>query len=338
MPMMPRNHQVVRILDVLRALARLDGVDLYELAERHGHTPRNVRRDLEALESAGLPLVKERDGKRMRWRVAFNDTLLKVSELLDASHYLALKAAVSQVPLHQGSSLFAALEDLHGRIEQAVGESGRAQLQRIERCFADRERFAYLQAPPDVLFALVDAVAEQRLCDLRYRPPTGQRHDFRVLPLKIFSHDGAAYLLCQVQGRERLHTLHLHRIETLTVRDEHGTPPVDFDAATWSSSVFGVVTGGPPTRYRLRFDAEVAPYIRERSWHPSQALTDVDGGGVLLDFTCGETWEVATWAASWRAHVEVLEPASLRSEFAALGGWLRSTYGSPGPARRRTRP
>ena len=60
----PRNAQLGRILDILRALDRRDGVDLYELAEQQGTTVRTIRRDLDALRDAGLPLSEETEGKR----------------------------------------------------------------------------------------------------------------------------------------------------------------------------------------------------------------------------------------------------------------------------------
>ena len=70
-----RNVQLVRLLRVLRELDVLGGVTLEELAVRHGATTRTIRRDFEALEAAGVPLVEseEKDGKKKRWRLAFKD-------------------------------------------------------------------------------------------------------------------------------------------------------------------------------------------------------------------------------------------------------------------------
>ncbi len=93
-----RNEQLVRILSILRDLDRLGGADLYELAERYGTTVRTIRRDLDALQDVGLPLVEESEGKRKRWRVAYRDRIQHLSGLLDATHYLALRVAISEMP------------------------------------------------------------------------------------------------------------------------------------------------------------------------------------------------------------------------------------------------
>jgi predicted DNA-binding transcriptional regulator YafY len=72
---MARNRQIVRELILLRTLeqARM-GYTLRELALRSGVTTRTIRRDLEALEEAGVPITDideraETVGAERRWRV-----------------------------------------------------------------------------------------------------------------------------------------------------------------------------------------------------------------------------------------------------------------------------
>jgi len=127
-----RNEQLVRLLQILRDLDRLGGLDVYELAESHGTTTRTVRRDLAALEAAGFTLIAERDGARLRYRIDLTGKLAKLSSLLDASHYLALRVAMEPgAPMRNTSRVFADLEDLGTKIEAAIGAAGREQLARM---------------------------------------------------------------------------------------------------------------------------------------------------------------------------------------------------------------
>jgi predicted DNA-binding transcriptional regulator YafY len=68
---MARNRQVIRQWQVVRAIEGRKGATLVELAEQCNVTTRTIRRDLEALEEAGFPLVDEpgTDETRRRWRV-----------------------------------------------------------------------------------------------------------------------------------------------------------------------------------------------------------------------------------------------------------------------------
>ena len=71
---MPRNDQAIRQLIVLKKLeSSRQGLTLEQLADgldssatRH---PRTLRRDLDAVESAGYPLLTERVGGRTRWKL-----------------------------------------------------------------------------------------------------------------------------------------------------------------------------------------------------------------------------------------------------------------------------
>ncbi|MFO0598700.1 MAG: DeoR family transcriptional regulator [Myxococcaceae bacterium] len=63
-----RNEQIVRVLQLLGDLTRRDGWDLYELADRYETSTRTIRRDLDALANAGIPLKRVAgEGSRLRW-------------------------------------------------------------------------------------------------------------------------------------------------------------------------------------------------------------------------------------------------------------------------------
>lgn len=329
-----RNEQIVRVLRMLRDLDRTGGATLYELAERYGTTVRTIRRDLEALEEAGIPLKKELapDSSKHRWMVD-GDGTARLASLLDATHYLALRLAMDEgKTVRKNENLFATLEDLSYRVERALGTKGRAQLAEINDCFYSWEKFAWRSAPVDVLWPLVKAITSRRACSVSYRAPTSGNkvRTFKVLPLRLFVHNGALYLHAWQPKFRQVLLLNLMRLKALEVLDEALVPPPDYDVQKLEATAFGIFIGPDPVRYRLRFGPKVAPYIEERTWHPTQTLEREDGGGVVLTFECAESYEVPAWVASWREHVEVLEPARLREEFAGYAQYLAATYGKPG--------
>lgn len=328
-----RNVQLIRILSILRELDRVDGVDLYELAQRHSTDVRTIRRDFSALEELGIPiapLADESDGKRKKWRVAYRDKLNQLSDLLDVSHYLALRVAMDG-PVGKSTSLFATLEDLADKIEAHVGTAERKQLQAIAAAFYTYEKQAYRSAPLDVFWPLVGAIAARSYCKIVYRAARADAADkeIKILPLRMFSYQQAVYLHAFVPKHAEVIALNLQRLRKLDVLAERGTPPASYRPEQWEQSAFGVFAGKTSTTYRLRFTPKIAAYIRERSWHQNQELRELPDGGVELTFTCGASYEVTSWVASWRAGVEVLAPASLRQELAELGAWMQSTYAPP---------
>lgn len=325
-----RNNQLARTLGILRDLDRVGGVDLYELAQRHGASVRTIRRDLEALQEVGLPLEAEAGGKKKRWRVAFSSRLTRLSRLLDVSHYLGLRMAMGQVGgAARSSQLFTSLEDLSDKVEDALGKKSRDTLAAIERCFHSYEKRTYRSAPPDVFWPLVMAITEERLVQVTYRAPKASPEEktYKVLPLRLFTYEGVLYLMAYMPRHDNYLNLHLHRLLSLKVLKEKQKVPAGFDPEILENAAFGVYHTGKPVTFRLRFAPGVAEVIRERTWHPSQKIKDLGDGSVELTFRCVYSYEVTNWVAGWRANVEVLAPKKLRQEMRDLGNYLGETYG-----------
>ena len=324
-----RNSQVVRVLSIIRDLTRLGGVDVYELAAKYGTSERTIRRDLDAILAMRLPLVEEHDGKKKRWRLDFKGDLARLAELLDVSHYLSLRMAMDQgaktaVP----SPVFASLEDLANKIELALGKKAREDLTAIERCFHSYEKQAYRDAPVDIIYPLLKAITDNRLCRVTYQAPhvKPKQKTFTILPLKLFHYRGAIYLMAYMPFYKNYMNLNLHRMKAVTLTSKNLETPKDFDPEKLENAAFGVHHTGRPVTYKLRFAPWVAPFIRERIWHPSQTLEDTKDGGVVLTFRCAKTYEVKAWVASWLDGVTVLAPKSLKDEMADLGEWLVGQY------------
>jgi predicted DNA-binding transcriptional regulator YafY len=330
-----RNAQLDRVLKIIHDLTRLEGIDVYELAQRYGAAVKTIRRDLESIQVAGLPLDEEEaaEGKRKRWKLAGQrGGLARAVDGLDATHYLALKMLMADAgAVTRETGLYAALEDLLGKIEKAVGEKGRPRLEAVERAFLPWDKQVYVGAAKEQVWPLVDAIEGGRVCQVAYRAAStgGATRTHEVLPLKLFVHDRGAYLLCQFLRNGSFGTLNLHRLDKVELTERTAKPPADFDAARYAESAFGIYPGAKPVTYVLRFAPEVATYIRERVWHPSQTLKDLRGGGVELRFRCGESYEVTSWVAGWREWVEVVKPVALRGELRSLGYWMTGFYGPP---------
>lgn len=323
-----RNALIVRLLALVADLSRRDGCTLYDLAARHRVAVRTIRRDLDALAEAGVPLVDESDGRRKRWRIEGADTRAQVAGLVDASQVLAIQAALRGVASTSRATQ-AVLGDLADKLTRTLGAADRQRFAAIAACFDDRERATFEEVGADVLLPMITAILERRCCSIAYRPPGADTSTHLVLPLKLFARDGSAYVLAHHRRRDAVITLALHRIQRLAVTRDRGEVPRGFDVERYLDSMFGVHGGVTAVTYRLRFAPEVAPFIRERRWHPDQTLRPKRDGSVVLEFTCRESFQVAAWVASWRQHVTVLAPENLRAELRELGAALAERYASP---------
>ena len=89
--------------------------------------------------------------------------------------------------------------------------------------------------------------------------------------------------------------------------------PEDFSFEDFMSPSFGVFQG-EPIKAKVRFDPDVAGYIREKIWHESQEIHTQEDGSIIFEAEVAGTEEIKFWIMNWGSKAEVLEPESLREE------------------------
>jgi predicted DNA-binding transcriptional regulator YafY len=93
--------------------------------------------------------------------------------------------------------------------------------------------------------------------------------------------------------------------------DETFTLPPDFDyAAANKASRFGVFESRPE-KFSLEFYDWAAVEVREREWVEGQKLTELDDGGVRIDFTAGQYERILGWVLSFGRFARPLAPSRL---------------------------
>jgi predicted DNA-binding transcriptional regulator YafY len=91
-------------------------------------------------------------------------------------------------------------------------------------------------------------------------------------------------------------------------------------------SSFGVFHG-PPASVKIRFGKDIAGYITEKTWHPSQKVSVRADGSVIFEAEVAGTEEIKHWVLKWGAKAEVLAPESLRQEIRREAEEMMKTYG-----------
>jgi predicted DNA-binding transcriptional regulator YafY len=69
---------------------------------------------------------------------------------------------------------------------------------------------------------------------------------------------------------------------------------------------------------KLRFDKSISNKIMSTIWHPSQVLTLLDNGSVMLTLRVRDNIDFRSWILGWRDNVEVVEPKILRNQISNI--------------------
>lgn len=326
---MPRNAEVIRQWSILRDLEASRRLTIDELASRTGVTTRTIRRDLEALQSAGFPLFDETYEGKKYWTLehrAFkrlDDTGFTLAELSALYFSRTLVECLAATPFQQ--DVRSAFAKLAGALTPGM------------RVFLDRLPLV-IQAKADPgthptsargkeLSQLLDATLNHRRVTMRYHSFSSNREkEYLVEPYRVVFAQGALYVVAFVPEYKAQRTFAVDRIRSLSVSEEK-FEPVELEEDAFAHSLG--VHQGPPERIDILFDPQIARYVKERVWHASQEIKEEPDGGVRLLLNVSNDWPLRSWILGFGPLARVMAPASLVRQIVAEVRHASDVYTSP---------
>lgn len=145
-----------------------------------------------------------------------------------------------------------------------------------------------------------------------YGAKKGEVSQRTIDPYRLLENRGTWYVVAYCHTQKDLRIFALHRIEKLTLLDEHFHHAENIDMDKWIESAFLLEHGDIEQTVKIHFQPLAARYIRERQWHHSQKLHEYKDGSCTLEFVTQSLDEVKRWVLIYGAEAEVLEPLILR--------------------------
>ncbi len=303
-----RADRLVAIVLLLQKHRQLTARDLSQHLEV---SQRTILRDMEALSTAGIPVVAER-GQSGGWRLMENyrTTLTGLNEGEVQALFVNPPAKYLSDLGFERSSTSAALKLL-----AALPLTMQTIAERIqERVFIDESGWNRQEEVVPYLKQLQQAIWQERTVFLTYRRGDETTIERTVHPLGLVVKGSVWYLVAVVpQGDVR--TFRVSRITSALINDELFERPLDFDLARFwksSSAAFQQKLSGyvmkarvskaalPWVRYGGRFaKVEIAAEPDPDGWTAIEVRFDVEEGALQ-------------YALGFGAELEVLEPLTLR--------------------------
>ncbi|MBX3300710.1 MAG: WYL domain-containing transcriptional regulator [Nitrospira sp.] len=314
---MPRNDQAVRQLTVLKKLeSSRHGLTLEQLAEgldpsatRH---PRTLRRDLDAIESAGYPLLTERVDGRTRWKLL--DGIRSTPALrLSPTELMALTLSRRLIAPLEGTALHASLQSALNKAAAVLPPEGLALVHQLEGTFSvglgPHKRY---KRHREIVERVTRAITDKKRIQVRYESASRGRTTRReVDPYRLWYASGGLYLIgyCHLRNEPRMFAV--ERIKSVTATDLPYQIPLHFDFDAFVEDSLTVMRG-PRIEVELQFDKATAAWVKDRVWHPSQQLQRLPGGKLRMTLTVADSRELVGWVLSFGSGVQVINPETLR--------------------------
>lgn len=312
---MSRNDQVIRQWHLLRRLESARGVTIEELTEslpddyrRHSRT---LRRDLEALEASGFPLITERVDGHTRWRLM--DGFRHVPALaFSPTELMALTFSRDLLRPLEGTAIKGALDSALNKATAALPPQGQTYVRQMQDFFSvglgPHKNYRQHQ---DTIDRVTQAIAHLRTLQIRYYSASRNATTRREIdPYRLWYVAGALYLIAYCHWRREVRLFAVDRIRSLTVTDHPYQMPLGFDLEAHVQDAL-VVMRGKPVTVELLFSKSAAPWVKDRVWHRSQTLTPQKGGRLKMILRVGDTPELIGWILSFGGEVQVRKPAAL---------------------------
>jgi predicted DNA-binding transcriptional regulator YafY len=172
---------------------------------------------------------------------------------------------------------------------------------------------------------LARAAARCEQLKIAYRKPGQKKAEDRVIdPYHLANVNGEWYLFAYDHLRQDVRTFSPMRV--LRIEKTGTTFPRNdaFSVQEQLRNSFGIHAGTKKVKVVLRFDEQVADYIREKKWHASQKLRELKNGAVELEMTLSSLVEVERWILSWGGRAQVLQPEELAANVRAAGRRIAS--------------
>ncbi len=315
-----RADRLVAALLLLQARGRVTAAALAAELEVSVAT---ARRDLEALSSAGIPVYPQA-GRGGGWQLlgGARTDLTGLTAPEARALFLLLGPASAAGPSARGA-LRKLLRALPGTFRAEAAAAAEAVVVDLagwgERA---RER-------PEVAL-LLDAGVGRRVVEFDYAGRGGAPARRRAEPWGLVDKDGTWYLVAGTAAGRR--TFRLDRMGTPAVTGELFERPADLDLpGAWDEVVGEMERRRSPVEATVRVPARLVSVLRDRF---GRHCTVVDGpdadGRVRLRVAAHTVRSVAEQLAGFGGAVELLGPAAVRAELAAIGAELVAAHGSSG--------
>jgi len=294
-----------------------------QLAEEYQVSSKTIQRDLDYMRyQLDAPIAYSAQHRGYHYTEAsYKLPAISIKE----SDLFAIYLAEKLLEQYQGTPIYHSLCSVFRKIEDSLPD--KIDLEPGD----DSSRFTVLPASttviaPAIWETVTAAIRLSRRLRVRYQTP-GNKAQLRDLdPYHGVRFEGDWYLVAYCHLRREIRTFSLARMITVEMLAETFAIPESFDFRRLTGSHFGVHWSDALYEVRIWFAAEVAGYVQERRWHPSQRIEEQEDGSLILSMTVNHLLELKRWVLSWGSGARVLAPEGFRADVARIVREMAELY------------
>ncbi len=332
--MTEKYGRIHRLLKILTLIQSETGWDAKRLAEECNTSERNVYRDMQMLQGAGIPYFHDEQTKGYRVRrdffmppveLTFEESLALIvlaGQIGDKEQIPFTKAAARVVAKVRGQ--------LPDKIRKELGDLD----QHIEVQLA---RASSEDGIKDVYDHVRNAIADRRELECSYESIANREQAdesdpevFQFQPYRLYFDQRAWYAIGHHSNRDEVRCLRLSRFSQITPTDKPYLIPDDFSMDERRGNAWRMIKGETSYKVELHFDKSFAETIADTHWHATQQIDWLEDESILFRCEVDGLDEIVWWVLSMGPHCVVKQPAELIDRVKELAGRTLAHYDGHG--------
>ncbi|MFN3191187.1 MAG: helix-turn-helix transcriptional regulator [Aureliella sp.] len=331
-----RQHKILQILERLRfgaTLEELRDAVVEELGLTSLHT-RSIRRDLEALTAAGMPVIDEENARGRVWKLSRSDKgLHKIA--ITSSELIALSMGRDLLLPLVGTQFWIGIESFWNKVREQLPDS-------VFEHYEKYRRTLYVSGIPTksyekhqgILKTVNRAIQDHRRVRMEYQVPGRPVSERHIEPYGVVLFSSSIYVVATEadndgENTERLRHWKLDRFQSAKALDDWFKPNPNIDLQAHLGQSVGIFSGVDPKEYVIRLSEQASRWLAEDPWHAEQKLETQEDGSVILRVKAYHDMEIIQRVLRLGTEAELLEPSHCREELQTTVEKLSAAYGKP---------
>jgi predicted DNA-binding transcriptional regulator YafY len=298
--------KVIRIFNIINAIQANPGISAADLAFKCDVNIRTIYRDMDIL-SLIAPVTNDGRGTGYRFTGKFFMYPLNFSEQ-EALVFSLLPSVIDEDKLPPGfqtaydkvmathlkekSRQNSIIEDIAGIIQMGTP--------------------AYRKESPNFLQPIIQAILEHKTIDTVYHTQSrNETTERKIDPYYLIPRDQRFYLIGYCHSKQKIRTFRISRFLKVNVTSETFDKG-DFNIKKHLKNTWSIDQGDKNITFKVRFNADIARYIKEEELFVHPRMKDNKDGSMLFEVTVNNEKEFIRWILQYGPSAEILEPKSVR--------------------------
>jgi len=331
-----RQHKILQILERRRygtSLEQLRDSVVEELGLGTLHV-RSIRRDIEALQAAGMAIITEETQSGKVWKLSrVEKGLHKIA--ITASELIALSMGRDLLLPLVGTQFWQGIEGFWNKVREQLPTGVWDHYQRYRRTLrvlgVPAKTYEKQQG---ILKTINRSIQEHRKLEIEYESIGKPIATRRLEPYGLVIYQSSIYVVAIESGKnddhepqDRLRHWKLDRFTKATALDEWFKVHEEVDLEHHLGKSIGIFSGENPTTYTIRLSPNAARWIQEEPWHADQKLAFESDGSCILKVPAYHLMEIIPNVLKLGNEAQLLEPAEGRREIKKIIQQLAKDYG-----------